>query len=98
MTLTVSLTDEGLTARIAEDSIKEDGDSYYIGTVSMYQYMGSSYLDDKEGYMFIPDGNGALVYLDDKEGRFSSGYSASIRTRGSSGRLFPTCWTSRSKA
>lgn len=78
VTLEVSLTDEGLTARIAEDSIKEDGDSYYIGTVSMYQYMGTSYLDDKEGYMFIPDGNGALVYLDDKEGRFSSGYSALI--------------------
>ena len=78
VTLEVSLTDEGLTARIAEDSIKEDGESYYIGTVSMYPYMGASYLDDKEGYMFIPDGNGALVYLDDKEGRFSSGYSALI--------------------
>lgn len=78
VTLEVSLTDDGLTTRIAEDSIKEDGESYYIGTISMYPYMGTSYLDDKEGYMFIPDGNGALVYLDDKEGRFSSGYSALI--------------------
>ncbi|MCR5771685.1 MAG: hypothetical protein K6G87_10725 [Butyrivibrio sp.] len=78
MTLEVSFTDEGLTTRIAEDSIREDGESYYIGTVSMYPYMGTSYLDDNEGYMFIPDGNGALVYLDDKEGRFSSGYSALI--------------------
>ena len=40
--------------------------------------MGTSYLDDKEGYLFVPDGNGALIYLDDKEGRFNSGYSSMI--------------------
>lgn len=36
--------------------------------------MGNSYLDDKAGYMLVPDGNGALIYLDDKEGRFKSGF------------------------
>lgn len=75
MTLEVSFDDNGLVAFIPETSIREDSTDYYIGTLSMYQYMGTSYLDDNEGYMLIPDGNGALVYLDDKEGRFSSGYS-----------------------
>lgn len=78
MTLEVSLTDEGLIARIPDESIVENDKNYYIGTISIYPYMGNSYLDDKEGYIFIPDGNGALVYLDDKEGRFASGYSSMI--------------------
>lgn len=77
-TLEVSLTEEGLTVRIPDASIKEDGDTYQIGTIAMYPYMGNSYLDEKEGYLFIPDGNGALIYLDDKEGRFNSGYSSMI--------------------
>ena len=78
MTLSVSLTEEGLTASIADDSIKEDGDRYQIGTISIYPYLGHSYLDSKEGYLFIPDGNGALIYLNDKEGRFATGYSSMI--------------------
>lgn len=78
MTLEVSLSDEGLVARIPDDSIKEDGTAYQIGTISMYPYMGTSYLDDKEGYMFLPDGNGALIYLTNKEGHFKSGFSSMI--------------------
>lgn len=78
MTLEVSLTEDGIVARVPDESIKEDGSKYYIGTISVYPYMGSTYMEDKEGYMFIPDGNGALIYLDDKDGRFSSGYSSSI--------------------
>lgn len=78
MTLEVTLTEDGVVARIPDESIKEDGSEYYIGTISVYPYMGYSYLDDKEGYMFIPDGNGALIYLDDKDGRFNSGYSSMI--------------------
>ncbi len=78
MTLEVAITDEGVTANIPDESIREDGTSYYIGTIAMYPYMGNSYLDDKEGYIFVPDGNGALIYLDDKEGRFKSGFSGMI--------------------
>lgn len=78
MTLEVAISDDGLVARIPDDSIKEDGTAYQIGTISMYPYMGTSYLDDKEGYMFLPDGNGALIYLTDKEGHFKSGFSSMI--------------------
>lgn len=78
MTLEVSLEENGLVARIPDESIREDGDAYQIGTIAIYPFMGNSYLDEKEGYLFIPDGNGALIYLDDKEGRFNSGYSSMI--------------------
>ncbi len=78
LTLEVSLTDSGLVVRVPDESIKEDGDKYKIGTIALYPYMGTSYLDQKEGYILVPDGNGALIYLNDKEGRYSAGYSAMI--------------------
>ncbi len=78
MTLEVSLTDDGLTVRIPDSSIKEDGEKYKIGTITMYPYMGVSYKDDKDGYILVPDGNGALIYLTDKEGRYNSGFSYMI--------------------
>ncbi len=77
-TLEVSFDEDGLSARIAEDSIREDSEQYFIGTIRLYPYMGCSYLTDKEGYMLVPDGNGALIYLDDKEGRYPSGFSGTI--------------------
>lgn len=77
MTLEVTLNEDGITARIPDESIVEEGDAC-IGTIALYPYLGHSYLDDKEGYMFLPDGNGALIYLDDKEGRFSTGYTGVI--------------------
>lgn len=78
LTLSVSISDEGLVAKIPDDSIIEEGPNYFIGTVAIYPYMGNSYLDEKEGYILVPDGNGALIYLDDKEGRFKSGFSGMI--------------------
>ena len=77
VTLKVELTDDGLVATIPDDSIKEDSD-VYIGTLAIYPCMGVSYMDEKEGYMFIPDGNGALIYLEDNEKRFNAGYSSMI--------------------
>lgn len=76
LTLEVKLLEDGIVARVPDESIREDGDRYYFGSISIYPYMGSTYLDSEDGYMFIPDGNGALIYMDDKEGRFNSGYSS----------------------
>lgn len=78
MTLEVTLTEDGVIASIPDESIVEDGKDYFIGTISLYPYLGHTYLDQKEGYMFIPDGNGALIYLEDKEGRFRSGFTSMI--------------------
>lgn len=76
VTLEVSLTDDGLVVRVPDSSIREDNtEKFMIGTIALYPYMGVSYLDSKEGYMLVPDGNGALIYLDDKEQRYNSGFS-----------------------
>lgn len=78
LTVKVSLEGDALVVEVPEDSITENGKDTYIGTVSLFPMLGYSYLDKQEGYMFIPDGNGALIYLDDKDGRYSSGYSQMI--------------------
>lgn len=57
-----------------------------IGTTNTYQVdlmncehtMNVTYLDEQDGYMLIPDGNGALIYLDDKEKRYTTGFSQMI--------------------
>lgn len=78
LSVNVSLEGDALVVEVPEDSIVENGKDIYIGTVSLFPLLGYSYLDNKEGYMFIPDGNGALIYLDDKDRRYASGYSQMI--------------------
>jgi len=78
LTMNVSLEDDGLVVSIPDDSIIENSDRYYIASISPYPMLGYSYLDAHEGYMFVPDGNGALIYLDNKEGRFANGFSEMV--------------------
>lgn len=74
----ISLEDDVLTVRVPDSSIQENADGYYIGTISLFPFMGYTCVDEIEGYMLVPDGNGALIYLDDKEDRYSTGYSQMI--------------------
>ena len=77
-TVNVSLDGDSLVVEIPESSIVENGASSYIGTISVFPFLGYTYLDSQDGYMLIPDGNGALIYLDDKDGRYSSGFSQMV--------------------
>lgn len=77
--LEVLLYDDGsITAYIPESSIYENSERQKIGNIYVFPLLGNTYLGEREGYMLIPDGNGALIYLDDKEGRFSAGYSQRV--------------------
>lgn len=78
MTVNVTLEENDLVVNIPDDSIVEQKEDTYISTVSLFPFMGYSYLDDQKGYMLIPDGNGALINLDNKEGRYVTGYSQLI--------------------
>ena len=77
----VSLEGNGLTVRVPEESIKESKEGTYISTVALFPFLGYTYLDEQEGYMLVPDGNGALIYLNDKEGRYTTGFSGLIYGR-----------------
>ncbi len=74
----VSLLDDELVVRIPEESIKEEKEGTYIYTISPFQFLGYTYLGEENGYMLIPDGNGALINLDDKEGRYASGFAGLV--------------------
>lgn len=78
LSVEVTLEGDDLVVRVPEGSIKEDKEGTYITTVSLFPFLGYSYLGEKDGYMLIPDGNGALIYLDDKEGRYTTGFSRLI--------------------
>ena len=71
----VRLENDELVVRVPEYSIKEEKEGTYISTVSLFPFLGYTYLGEEAGYMLVPDGNGALIYLEDKEGRYSTGFS-----------------------
>lgn len=74
----VRLDGDDLIVRIPDESIKENKEGTYISTVSVLPLFGYTYLDEQNGYMLVPDGNGALIYLDNKEGRYNTGFSGLI--------------------
>lgn len=74
-TLQVSLQDNGVVVEIPNDSIIEDSKDFKIGEIYVYPFLGHTNMGERSGYMFIPDGNGALIYLEDNEGRYASNYS-----------------------
>ena len=78
LTMEVSLEGDNLVVNIPDDSIVEEQEGSYISTISPYPFMGYSFLDEKKGYMLIPDGNGALINLDNKEGRYTTGFNQMI--------------------
>lgn len=91
----VRLEGDELVVRIPDESIHEDKADTFISSISVFPMMGYTHLGDEAGYMLIPDGNGALIYLEDKEGRYANGFTGlvygtddGITTKGS----VPTLW------
>ena len=74
----VSLAGDALTVRVPDESIQENKEGTFISTVALFPFLGYTYLDEQEGYMLVPDGNGALIYLNNKEGRYTTGFSSLI--------------------
>lgn len=77
--LTVLLYDDGsIEATIPESSIYENSETNKIGNIYLFPMLGNTRLGEMDGYMLLPDGNGALIYLNDKEGRYSSAYTQKV--------------------
>lgn len=73
-----TLTENGFIVEIPDDNIIESSEQYKIGNIYVYPFMGYTYLGERDGYMFIPDGNGAIINLEDNDGKYSSGFSQKI--------------------
>ncbi len=72
--LIVSLTDEGIRAHIPFNGISENRDEFRLSSFIVFPAMGATRMDDIPGYMFIPDGVGALIRYTDNQGRYSNFY------------------------
>lgn len=77
--LTVLLYDDGsIEATIPESSIYENSETNRIGNIYLFPMLGNTKLGEMNGYMLVPDGNGALIYLNDKEGKYSAAYTQKV--------------------
>ncbi|GHU99915.1 hypothetical protein FACS189483_09650 [Spirochaetia bacterium] len=73
--LSVRLTNYGIRAEIPQNSIVETIPECTVGSFYVYPFLGYSDTGSNPGYMVIPDGQGALITLQDNEGKFTRPYS-----------------------
>ena len=70
---------DGSAIRIPVDQVVEISEySYTIASIYVYPFMGHSRAGEGQGYMIIPDGQGAVVGFEDNEGRYSSPYDKQV--------------------
>ncbi|MDD3477319.1 MAG: DUF5696 domain-containing protein, partial [Candidatus Izemoplasmatales bacterium] len=58
--LLVYLSDNALVVEIPNDSI-QDGETYKLRSIKTYPFLGAVFGDSIPGYIFVPDGSGALI-------------------------------------
>ena len=64
ITVKVQFLNEGILVEVPNESIVESG-NYKIGSLYVYPYLGAVKGNSIPGYMFIPDGVGALIRYQD---------------------------------
>ncbi|HOQ06441.1 MAG TPA: DUF5696 domain-containing protein [Clostridiales bacterium] len=57
-----TLEGDNLVVRVPTDEIEYNADSYPLYTMSLLEFFGAAGTDES-GYMFVPDGSGSLIYL-----------------------------------
>lgn len=76
---TLKMDELGFSVSIPSASIVEEmSDTYTVASFYVYPFMGYSYLGQDTGYMIIPDGQGAIISLQDNEERFSSPFDRPV--------------------
>lgn len=65
LSIEITLTEDGITIRIPNESIEEYGETFSITSVDLMMFFGSR-TDGQEGYFFYPDGSGAIMRFDDQ--------------------------------
>ena len=77
--VSVTLDEEGLHVYIPKDKLIEENETVYkVNTIQMFPFLGYSYQGQDEGYMFIPDGQGALIELRNNNKAYSNAYTQQV--------------------
>lgn len=90
VTLEYRLEGDNLIAMIDPEKIEYDTANYYLVDVELLKFFGAAG-PGEEGYIFVPDGSGALIYLNN--GKSSNTYIAPVY-----GRDISNSFNSRSKS
>lgn len=70
---------KGNAFRYPEGAVKElSENSYTVAGIYVYPMLGYTYMGEADGYMIIPDGQGAIVKLENNEKRYKSPYSRQV--------------------
>ena len=68
MSIEYSLDENGMTARLPANGIRYDATNYKLKTIKMLPYMGAG-SNENTGYIFLPDGSGAITRFEDYVGK-----------------------------
>ncbi|MBR4711128.1 MAG: hypothetical protein IKP10_03780 [Clostridia bacterium] len=78
----VTLEGSDLVVTVPDDSVAEHSPTYTISWINLFPMMGATdQKDDPQGYLFVPDGGGGLILMNDKHGRFATGYQGPVYGR-----------------
>ncbi len=70
---------EGKTFRYFESDVVELMEtSYTVAGIYLFPFLGYSYMGEDEGYMIVPDGQGAIIKLENNEGRYKNPFSRQV--------------------
>ena len=76
---TLVMDERGFSVSIPKDSIEETNvENYTVASFYVYPFLGYSYLGEDDGYMIIPDGQGAIIELKDNEERYKSPFDRAV--------------------
>ena len=78
--LEYKLDGENLIAFIDPKKVEYNTENYSLVDIDLLEFFGAAG-SEEEGYLFVPDGSGALIYLN--SGKKDSAYIASVYGRDS---------------
>ena len=76
---TSAIAADGSDVRVPVDSVVElSPNSYTTAGIYLYPFLGYSYMGEDEGYMIVPDGQGAIIKLENNEGRYKNPFTRQV--------------------
>lgn len=74
--ITITLSEEGLEVSIVSKDINYDKESFDLNKIALLPYFGSA--DSDDGYIFIPDGSGAIIDFNNTSGESRQNITARV--------------------
>ncbi len=76
--INVALNGNSIDVKIPSSSVIEGTTNFKLAAIWVFPFLGYTKSGDTSGYMFIPDGCGALIDLKNNNGKYSQPFKASV--------------------